>query len=48
MDKEESVSVPGGQEPLASTLVDLQLEGEARGKSPGRLAQFYCWCSHQV
>ena len=36
-----------GAEPLAATLVDLQLEGAARvaGGSP---AHFYTWCSVQV
>lgn len=45
-DDEEGEGEGGGAEPLAATLVDLQLEGAARvaGGSP---AHFYTWCSVQ-
>ena len=37
-----------GAAPLASTLVDLQLEGEARKAREAQRAHFFCWCSLKV
>jgi len=34
-----------GAAPLASTLVDLQLEGEARKAVEAQRAHFFTWCS---
>ena len=36
-----------GAAPLASTLVDLQLEGDARKAKEAQRAHFFCWCSLQ-
>ena len=37
-----------GAAPLASTLVDLQLEGEARKAVEAQRAHFFTWCSLKV
>ena len=50
LEDEEDI-LPGpdqGAAPLASTLVDLQLEGEARKAREAQRAHFFCWCSLKV
>ena len=37
-----------GAAPLASTLVEFQLEGEARKAREAQRAHFFCWCSLKV
>ena len=46
---EDILLVPDqGAAPLASTLVDLQLEGEARKSREAQRAHFFCYCSLKV
>ena len=47
-DEEDILPVLDQGAPLASTLVDLQLEGEARKAREAQRAHFFCWCSLKV
>ena len=46
---EDILPVPDqGAAPLASTLVDFELEGEARKAREAHHAHFFCWCRLKV